>query len=134
MLTKELKFSRHLIGFRAFKSDEEFKTKAANTLFNLCDKLTDKFQEKSPDFIIDATDDSLSISMYSESFLLNRQVPSRQIWMASPISGSVKFDFDNERDVWVEHNHKDKTIDIILTKEVEDIFGKCSEGQNVNKI
>ena len=126
MLTKKLLFSRHLIGFNAFKSDEEFKTKAANALFKLCDILTDKFQEKGPDVIIDATDDSLSISMCSGSFLLNRQIPSRQIWMASPVSGSLKFDFDDEKSDWVEHNHKDKTLDNILIDEVEDVFGKCS--------
>jgi frataxin len=95
-------FRRHLTGFNAFKNDGEFKAKVAEIFFDLGDSLAAKYESRSPDFAADAQDESLSVTASGSRFLLSRQTPSRQIWLASPISGSVKFDFNGDTGSWVD--------------------------------
>ena len=35
-----------------------------------------------------------------KQFVINRQIPTQQIWLSSPISGGLRFDYDEEGKVW----------------------------------
>jgi frataxin len=103
-------FRRFLTGFSAFKNDGDFKAKVAEIFFDLGDSLAAKYESRVPDFVADAQEESLSVTASGSQFLLSRQTPSRQIWVASPISGSAKFDFNSDTGSWVDA--KQPTIDL----------------------
>ena len=35
------------------------------------------------------------------TYVINKQAPNRQIWMSSPVSGPLRYDYDADRKVWV---------------------------------
>ena len=35
------------------------------------------------------------------TYVINKQGPNRQIWMSSPVSGPLRYDYDGARKVWV---------------------------------
>ena len=35
------------------------------------------------------------------TYVINKQGPNRQIWMSSPVSGPLRYDYDADRKVWV---------------------------------
>ena len=114
-------FSRFFTcGYQAFQNDADFKAKTADALYDIADKLSQKYESKGDDFIVTAQDDQVNVSMPHNTMLLSRQMPSRQIWVSSPISGSLKFDYDNEKDKWYDHKSKQEFSSRILT-EIENI-------------
>lgn len=36
-----------------------------------------------------------------KQFVINRQIPTRQIWLSSPLSGGLRFDYDEAQKNWV---------------------------------
>lgn len=43
----------------------------------------------------------LSIELPSgRQFVVNRQIPTRQLWLSSPISGGLRFDYDETSQNW----------------------------------
>ncbi|EAY22979.1 frataxin, putative [Trichomonas vaginalis G3] len=116
-------FSRSIMGYGAFTSDNAFKQKTADTLFSLCDYFQSKYESKGDEFFAEANDDSLTLSMKGNQFLLSRQLPGHQIWVSSPVSGSLKFDYDNERNDWFDHKIKDRSLKVCLTEELQTAFG-----------
>jgi frataxin len=43
----------------------------------------------------------LSIELPSgKQFVINRQIPARQIWLSSPLSGGLRFDYNEEDQSW----------------------------------
>ena len=34
------------------------------------------------------------------TYVINKQTPNRQIWMSSPVSGPLRYDYDSQRRVW----------------------------------
>lgn len=50
---------------------------------------------------IDQSSGMLTIELPSgKQFVLNRQIPTRQIWLSSPLSGGLRFDYDEDSMVW----------------------------------
>ncbi len=50
---------------------------------------------------IDQSAGMLSIELPSgKQFVINRQIPTRQIWLSSPLSGGLRFDYDEEEKSW----------------------------------
>ena len=37
----------------------------------------------------------------SGTFVLNKQTPNRQIWLSSPVSGPLRYDFSHDAMAWV---------------------------------
>ena len=35
------------------------------------------------------------------TYVINKQGPNRQIWMSSPVSGPLRYDYDGARKVWI---------------------------------
>ena len=106
-----------LRSFARFVNDAEFKAHTAEMFYSLADRFSDEFEKKNVSANIDVQDDYLSVQVPNGSFLLNRQTPSHQIWYSSPISGSMKFDYDADANKWFEH--KAPTIELLQQFEKE---------------
>lgn len=97
-------------GFNAFTSEADFKSKVADTLFELADIFSLDYEKLGDSFIIDVQDDSLSLHTLKHDILCSRQTPNREIWVSTPISGSLKFDYDSDVDQWLDT--KDSGVDL----------------------
>ena len=117
-------FSRFIKGFNAFKTDYSFKETAANTMYDLSDYFTTKYDKMGENFVMDVTDEYLKMICAGKEFLISRQTPTRQIWVSSPISGSLKFDYDTDKKSWINHKKPELTIKAELSNELEAAFGK----------
>ncbi|KAI9305119.1 hypothetical protein BJ944DRAFT_265760 [Cunninghamella echinulata] len=56
------------------------------------------------------------------TYVINKQPPNKQIWLSSPKSGPVRYDYDATQHKWFYHrdNH---TMDELLNKELSEILG-----------
>ncbi|CAO3641199.1 unnamed protein product [Cunninghamella blakesleeana] len=56
------------------------------------------------------------------TYVINKQPPNKQIWLSSPKSGPMRYDYDATQHKWFYHrdNH---TIDELLNKELGEILG-----------
>lgn len=109
-------------GFNAFKNDGEFKEKVADLFYNTADAISLKYEKLGNSFNVDATDDLLSIKSNDSEFLLNRQTPNRQIWLSSPVSGSLKFEYNNENDKWTDIKDPKNEISACLSNEIDKVL------------
>ena len=51
---------------------------------------------------IEQSSGMLSIELPSgKQFVINRQIPTRQIWLSSPLSGGLRFDYDEDEKAWM---------------------------------
>ncbi|GFH14279.1 uncharacterized protein HaLaN_10304 [Haematococcus lacustris] len=53
------------------------------------------------------------------TYVLNKQAPNRQIWLSSPVSGPLRFDWDSQRQQWVYHRDGRELLSLLdaeLTK------------------
>ena len=67
------------------------------------------------DYEINLDSGVLSLSLGSRgSYVLNKQVPNRQIWWSSPLSGPMRYHWRDERDQWV--NVRDEALDDLTTQ------------------
>ena len=124
MLTSVSSFSRLLRGFGAFKNDAAFKEQCADTLYSLGDYFSAKYDKKGDDFNLDVTDDYLSMGYNGHQFLVSRQMPGHQIWISSPRSGSLKFDWDSDLKNWFDHKESSLDIKTCLDTETNLVFGE----------
>lgn len=86
---------------KAFHSDEEFIAKTIDLFYQLADIFSTKYEMPDKDLIIDVKGDSLDIYIPDNSGIcVTRQTATRQVWVASPISGSLKFEYDSENNCW----------------------------------
>ena len=106
------------IGYSAFGSDGEFKEKAAQLFYDISDTLSEKYADLGDNFFVDATDESLVMKVKNSNFLLSRQTPNHQIWFSTPISGSLKFDFDSDARKWICTKNKRLDLNSCLENEI----------------
>lgn len=117
-------------GYKAFKSDEEFKGKASEIFYELADSFGIKYEPLGDDFLVDAQDDSLKLSTDKSEVLLSRQTPGRQIWVSTPVSGSLKFDYDTDEAKWFDT----KEVHVDLKKKIEEEVGSIIKKEFPNKM
>jgi frataxin len=68
----------------------------------------------------------LSITLPSgQQFLVNRHGPSKQIWLSSPLSGGLHFDYDEEDQAWVLKDGR--RLDTLLKAEVQTLLGEDAD-------
>ena len=120
MLSSSSLFTRFFAkGIAAFSNDGEFKSKVADTFYDLADFFSAKYEKLGDSFIIDAQDDSLSFHTQKHDILCSRQTPNRQIWVSSPVSGSLKFEYDSNKEKWIDTKDEKLDINQSLLNEVE---------------
>ncbi|KAI7871883.1 Frataxin-like domain-containing protein, partial [Spinellus fusiger] len=55
------------------------------------------------------------------TYVVNKQPPTRQLWLSSPKSGPKRFDYDASTQTWFYHRDS-QTLDRVLNSELSDIF------------
>jgi iron donor protein CyaY len=66
---------------------------------------------------------TLTIALPSgQQFLVNRHTPSQQIWLSSPLSGGLRFDYDESAQAWVLADGR--RLDTLLKAELETLLGE----------
>lgn len=70
----------------------------------------------------DRGSDSVEITGGGGSYLINWHAPTSQIWVASPISGSVRFAYDAEKQCWWD-TRGERELFAFIRAEVGEIFG-----------
>ncbi|KAJ3621314.1 hypothetical protein MTP99_003465 [Tenebrio molitor] len=106
------------------------------------ESLTEYFEEiveeaynlKSGD--VSYSDGVLTVNLGPEhgTYVINRQLPNRQIWLSSPVSGPKRYDFIAQDKCWV-YKHDGQSLHALLQKEISKIvdlevnFGSCSHSK-----
>jgi frataxin len=52
-----------------------------------------------------------------KQFVINRQVPARQIWLSSPLSGGLRFDYQENEKIWALADGR--RLDTVLKADLE---------------
>lgn len=81
-------------------TDAEYNTHATHALDTINDEL-DAFFERQRIFEADVDEEAgvMEINVSEGTYVINKQPPTKQIWLSSPISGPRRFDFHNGK--WV---------------------------------
>jgi iron donor protein CyaY len=81
--------------------ESRFHAIANATLMHLFDQLEDAFERG--DFEeLDLQGGILTIeTLHGQTLLLSKHTPSCQLWLASPISGGLHFDYDETEQEWL---------------------------------
>lgn len=70
---------------------------------------------------IEQSSGMLSIELPSgKQFVINRQIPTRQIWLSSPLSGGLRFDYDEDEKAWVLSDGR--RLDTLLKADLETLL------------
>ena len=88
----------------------------------LADEALDNILEKA-DELSDARDDVecelssgvLTLKTPEGTWVLNKQVPNKQIWLSSPVSGPCRYEYDGEK--WT-HTRDGSSLDELLEREL----------------
>ena len=46
---------------------------------------------------------TISLGSGKGTYVINKQAPNRQIWVSSPVSGPLRYDYDPARKAWFYH-------------------------------
>lgn len=81
-------------------------------LFSL---LTDRIElaDVKHDFEVDCIPGIVTITVPSgKQFVINQHLPTKQIWVSSPVSGAGHFTFDPSTSTWL-NNHRNELFDVL---------------------
>lgn len=73
-------------------TDQEYYQLADNTLNHILHDLEEQ-ADINPDIDVEYSDGVMNVTVSSGTYVINRQPPSKQIWLSSPLSGPKRFDF-----------------------------------------
>ena len=79
--------------------ETEFARRADATLLALAQGLEAALDADDPD--IDLANGILTVGLADgRKFIVNKHMPTRQIWLSSPVSGAAHFAYDASADMW----------------------------------
>lgn len=79
---------------------------ADHTMESLVEKLEAYVEELDFDGDVEYSQGVLTVRLGSRgTYVINKQTPNRQIWMSSPVSGPVRYNFDGGRWVYSRDRH-----------------------------
>lgn len=100
-------------------SETAFVTLAEATLNRLCG-MTEALDAEDV-LEVEQMSGMLTIELPSgKQFVLNRQIPTRQIWLSSPLSGGLRFDYDEDEQAWVLQDGR--RLDTLLKADLETLL------------
>ena len=100
-------------------SETSFVTIAEPTINRLC-VMVETLDE---DDILEIEQSSGMLSIETPSgktFVINRQIPTRQIWLSSPLSGGLRFDYDEDEKIWALSDGR--RLDTLLKADLETLM------------
>eukprot|EP00924_Labyrinthula_sp_SR-Ha-C_P008745 snap_masked-scaffold_2-processed-gene-1.26-mRNA-1 protein AED:0.54 eAED:0.54 QI:0/-1/0/1/-1/1/1/0/168 len=71
----------------------------------------------SSDFDLTNSQGVLTLQLGSDIFVINKQTPNRQIWVSSPLSGPLRFNYNSGNGFW-EDSRKQERLENILEKDI----------------
>ena len=99
--------------------DSSFIKLADETLASLMHNIEDVLGDRAD---IDLQDGILTIDLdEGGSYVVNKHLPNRQIWLSSPLSGAANFAYDPQRG-WVV-TRGDDTLHALLEQEIATVTG-----------
>jgi frataxin len=102
-------------------SDTTFAALSELTLNLLAESL--ETQDEDGALEVELLSGTLTIAFPSgQQFVVNRHGPSHQMWLSSPLSGGLHFDYDEEAQAWVLKDGR--RLDTLLKAEVETLLGE----------
>jgi iron donor protein CyaY len=105
-------------------SDTTFATLSNLTL----NRLADNFESADEEGLLEVelSGSTLTLTLPSgPQFVVNRHGPSQQMWLSSPLSGGLHFDYDEDAQAWVLGDGR--RLDTLLKAEVETLMGEEEE-------
>jgi frataxin len=100
-------------------SDTAFAALSNATLNRLADTIEAADEEGTMD--VELVSGMLTLTLVSgQQFVVNRHGPSQQIWLSSPLSGGLHFDYDEEAQAWTLKDGR--RLDTLLKAEVETLL------------
>lgn len=97
-------------------------------------KIREQLDKYSEDVIEDVTYAAgvLTINFANgNQYIINRQTPTQQIWLVSPLSGPYRFDYDEEKKKWVSNGVS--MLDT-LNKEFDSIRKSIAPNVTINEL
>lgn len=103
--------------------EEDFHGVANGLLENLHEAMDTLVEnEDLPDSDVEYAQGVLTVRLGPNgTYVYNKQTPNRQIWMSSPISGPVRYDYMDGRWIYRHDNHE---LMDRLRSELSDLLGK----------
>ncbi|KAJ5079647.1 frataxin [Anaeramoeba ignava] len=107
--------------------DNKF-TNAANvalsTILDFFESCEDDFSKKGFDIETSLSSGVLTVKIEKKgTYVINKQTPTRQIWVSSPLTGPIKFDQNLQNNDWV-CSRNNQYLSDFLSKEISEILGK----------
>lgn len=97
-----------------------FETEANRTLQNIMDYVDDNLLD---DMDADLQDGILNIELEDgRVFIINKHMPNRQIWLASPMSGASHYALDEASGRWISTRSDDDLLKL-LSAELSSVSG-----------
>ncbi|KAK6919456.1 Frataxin/CyaY [Dillenia turbinata] len=113
------------IDYRSLLQEDEYHKLADSTIQDLLEKLEEYGDSIQVDgFDIDYGNQVLTLKLGSlGTYVLNKQTPNRQLWLSSPVSGPLRFDWDHNAQAWIYRRTKANLVEV-LESELEKLCGK----------
>ena len=84
---------------------------ALDTILEKADELSDERD----DVEVELSSGVLTLKTPEGTWVLNKQVPNRQLWLSSPLSGPCRYEYDGEK--WT-HTRDGSSLDELLEREL----------------
>ncbi|KAK9085032.1 hypothetical protein Sjap_025443 [Stephania japonica] len=113
------------IDYRSVIAEDEFHRLADDTIQDLQEKFEEYGDSVQVDgFDIDYGNQVLTLKLGDlGTYVLNKQTPNRQLWLSSPVSGPLRFDWDRNSEAWVYRRTKVHLLQL-LENELEQLCGE----------
>mmetsp|Transcript_4727 Transcript_4727/g.8938 ORF Transcript_4727/g.8938 Transcript_4727/m.8938 type:complete len:188 (-) Transcript_4727:228-791(-) len=102
----------------AFESERMYHQVADRTLDDLHERIEEFVEGQNvEDSDVEYSMGVLTIKLGNKGTLvLNKQAPNRQIWLSSPISGPVRYDYDKKTGCWVYQRNGTRLRDLLQSE------------------
>lgn len=96
-----------------------------NLVESFLEAIADEIETRDEEMVIDIdlTDGVLTLELDTgQQYVISRHEPSGQVWLSSPISGGLHYDYNEEEEMW-ELAKDGSRLDELLTKELYQYTG-----------
>lgn len=101
-------------------TDGEYARLASDAIDTINDQLDAFFEDNRLDGDVDEDSGVMEVTTTHGVYVINKQPPTKQIWLSSPISGPKRFDFHDGH--WVSLRDGQRLLQL-LQDEINDIYG-----------
>ncbi|KAH6560898.1 hypothetical protein BASA62_010181 [Batrachochytrium salamandrivorans] len=111
------------VGLQSSVSESDYHRLAdqcVHSLQDVLEELGDSIELKGFDVVYSSGVLSLKLG-HLGTFVINKQPPTKQIWLSSPVSGPKRYDYDSETGKWI-YFRDGHSIDELMNRELSDLL------------